>query len=61
MHQTRKYQTFDRVAGIEDPNASAVLKDVKSNLRKIVKKAKQKYYRKVRDDLDNQNIFQGVK
>ncbi len=57
----KKYQTFDRVAGIEDSNASAVLKNVKSNLRKTVKKAKQKYYRNVMDGLDHQNIFQAVK
>ncbi len=57
MPQTQKYQTFDRAAGIEDPNPSAVLKDVKSNLWKTVKKAKQKYYRKVIDGLDHQNIF----
>ncbi len=61
IRQTQKYQTFDGVAGIEDPNASAVLKDVKSNLRKTVKKAKQKYYRKVIDGLDDQDIFQSVK
>lgn len=57
MHQTQKYQAFDRAAGIEDPNASAILKDVKSNLRKTVKKAKQEYYQKVIDGLDHRNIF----
>ncbi len=61
MRQTQKYQTFDRAAGIEDPNANAVLKYIKSNLQKTVKKAKQKYYRKVIDGLDHQNIFQAVK
>lgn len=61
MCQTQKYQTFDRVAGIVDLNASAVLKNIRSNLRKTVKKAKQKYYRKVIDGLDHQNIFQAVK
>lgn len=40
MRQTQKYQTFDGAAGIEDPNASAVLKNVKLNLWKTVKKAK---------------------
>ena len=61
MRQRQKYQTFDRAVGIEDPNANVVLKDVKSNLRKTVKKAKQKYYRKVIDGLDHQNIFPVVK
>lgn len=61
MRQSQKYQTFDRVAGIEDPNASVVLKNVKSNFRKTVKKAKQKYYQKFIDGLDHQNIFQAVK
>ena len=61
MPQTQKYQTFDSAADIEDPNPSAVLKDVKSNLWKTVEKAKQKYYRKVIDGLDHQNIFQVVK
>lgn len=59
--QTQKYQTSDRVAGIKDPNASIVLKDIKSNLQKTVKKVKQKYYRKVIDGLDHQNIFQAIK
>ena len=40
IRQTQKYQTFDREASIEDPNASDVLKNVKSNVQKIVKKVK---------------------
>ncbi len=61
MRQTQKYQTSDTTAGIEDSSASAVLKNVKSNLWKTVKKAKQKYYQKVIDGLDHQNVFQAVK
>ncbi len=47
--------------GIENRIVSAVLKDAKSNLRKTVKKAKQKYYWKVIDGLDHQHIFQAIK
>lgn len=57
MCQTQKYQVFDKVVGIKDLNASIILKDVKSNLWKKVKKANQNYYWKVINGLDYQNIF----
>lgn len=44
MRQTQKHQAFDRAAGIEDPNANSVLRETRLILRKVVKKAKQKYF-----------------
>lgn len=61
MCQTQKYQAFDKTAGIVDLNASAVLKNIRSNLWKTVKKTKQKDYQKVINGLDYQNIFQAIK
>ena len=47
----KKYQAFNRAAGIDNPNASAVLRETRLMLRKVVKRAKQKYYQKVIDGL----------
>ena len=37
---------------IEDLNTSAILKDLKSNFWKIIRKTKQKYYQKVINGLN---------
>lgn len=59
--QTQKYQVFNRVADIQDLNASVVLRETKLMICKLVKGAKQKYYQTVIDGLDYQNIFSTAK
>lgn len=44
VRQTQKYQAFDRAAGVEDPNASAILRETRLIFCKVVKRVKQKYY-----------------
>lgn len=61
MRKTQKYLALDKTAGIVNPDADAILQSAKTDLRKIVKTAKQKYYQKVIDSLDHQDIFQAVK
>lgn len=61
IYQTQKYQAFDKAAGIVYLNKNAIFKNIRLNLWKTVKKAKQKYYQKSIDSLNHQNIFQAIK
>lgn len=61
MRQTQRYLALDKAAGISNPNAGAISQIAKSDLRKIVETAKQKYYKKVIDCLDHWNISQAIK
>lgn len=52
---------LDKNTGIFNPNAGIISQTTKTNLCKVIKTVKQKYYINVIDILDHQKIFQAVK
>lgn len=61
LRQIRRQKNLDLSANIQNPRAKDILATCKATLRKTVRKAKQSYYRKVIEELDNKNIFQAMK
>lgn len=59
--QLQKYQEINILIGIIDINLSIKLEKAQNQLQKIVKRAKQKYYKKMLKKLDHKNIFWVIK